>query len=222
MGERREIQPRKRPGQARALQTEAAILAAAERVLARNGGSGITTNHVAEEAGISIGTLYQYYPNKAAILFTLQIREMEETVGVLRSSLQAEGIPYEKRFRAAVRKFFESECAERLLRSELAAVQPLFEDEPALQAIKEEAADIVGQFLRAWLGLKGKDLKTAAELVLVTVTGLAERVSEREPEIARIRWWANECTEMLLSRLLRRHHGYDAVPRAPRRKPSEN
>ena len=52
-----------------------AILAAAARVLARESLAGFNTNRVAEVAGVSVGSLYQYFPNKAALVAALIERE---------------------------------------------------------------------------------------------------------------------------------------------------
>ena len=66
--------PRKTPRQARARTTVGAILEAAARILASGSAQALTTNRVAEVAGVSIGSLYQYFPNREAILAEL-IRE---------------------------------------------------------------------------------------------------------------------------------------------------
>lgn len=62
---------RKQPSQARSRDTFKSILEAAARLLARNGYAATTTNQVAHKAGVSIGTLYEYFPNKDAIVLTL-------------------------------------------------------------------------------------------------------------------------------------------------------
>lgn len=67
--------PRKRPQQARSRQMQADIVAAAAELLRARGLDGFTTNAVAERAGVSIGSVYQYFPAKEAILAVL-IREM--------------------------------------------------------------------------------------------------------------------------------------------------
>jgi AcrR family transcriptional regulator len=66
---RRELEPvmRKRPRTPIASTSVEAIVDAAERLLERDGTAGLTTNRVAEHAGVSIGTLYQYFPNKFAL-----------------------------------------------------------------------------------------------------------------------------------------------------------
>ena len=65
---------RKSPRQARAQRTVGFILDAAAYILAEQGLAGFTTNRVAERAGVNIASLYQYFPNKAAILEALQAR----------------------------------------------------------------------------------------------------------------------------------------------------
>jgi len=65
------VPKRKLPMQARAKQTVEVILETATQILSRCGGDRLTTNRIAERAGVSIGTLYQYFPNKDAILFAL-------------------------------------------------------------------------------------------------------------------------------------------------------
>lgn len=62
------IEPRKRPRQGRSAATVEAILVAATRIITRDGFEALTTNGVAELAGVSIGSLYQYFPTKDAIL----------------------------------------------------------------------------------------------------------------------------------------------------------
>lgn len=69
------LAPRTRPRQSRSRHTVAAILIAAEDVLLRAGLAGFNTNAVARRAGVSIGSLYQFYPGKEAILAAL-VRNM--------------------------------------------------------------------------------------------------------------------------------------------------
>lgn len=69
------LEPRKRPHQQRSAATVDAILEAAAHILERKGLDALTTNAVAELAGVSIGSLYQYFPGKAAILAELIRRE---------------------------------------------------------------------------------------------------------------------------------------------------
>lgn len=71
---------RKAASQSRARDTVDAILEAANRVVSRDGLIGLTTNRVAEIAGVSIGSLYQYFPGKDAVLHALVQREFNRVV----------------------------------------------------------------------------------------------------------------------------------------------
>ncbi|MEU2211876.1 TetR/AcrR family transcriptional regulator [Streptomyces hygroscopicus] len=73
---RRGLRPRKQPRQARAELTRQRILTAAAHVFAEYGYAAGTTNRIAERARVSIGSLYQYYPNKDAILVELIARHL--------------------------------------------------------------------------------------------------------------------------------------------------
>lgn len=65
------------PKQERAKATCAAILEAAAQILEADGEAKLTTNRIAARAGVSIGTLYQYFPNKGAILIAIAQVEHE-------------------------------------------------------------------------------------------------------------------------------------------------
>jgi AcrR family transcriptional regulator len=71
------LKPRKIAVQTRATKTVEAIVEAAARILEKSGFEGYTTNAVAERAGVSIGSLYQYFPNKDVL--TLALIEREST-----------------------------------------------------------------------------------------------------------------------------------------------
>lgn len=68
-------EPRKRPSQARSVAAVAAMVETAARIIEVRGWAALTTNHVAELSGVSIGSLYQYFPSKEALLAELVRRE---------------------------------------------------------------------------------------------------------------------------------------------------
>src|SRR5579871_2162038 len=65
------LEPRKMPVQMRATVTVGAICEATIQVLLTHGADRLTTTRVADRAGVSVGTLYQYYPNKRSLLFAV-------------------------------------------------------------------------------------------------------------------------------------------------------
>jgi AcrR family transcriptional regulator len=78
---------RKQPQQARAQETVRAILEATVQILDREGLDAATTTRIAEVAGVSIGSLYQYFSHKDAILSALQDREFERTLAFIQQVL---------------------------------------------------------------------------------------------------------------------------------------
>lgn len=89
MGARKPVKQRKVPVQKRSQFTVDQILEAAAHIFARRGYAGSTTNHIADKAGVSIGSLYQYFPNKDAILVALLERHMEQVSGLLTGMIQS-------------------------------------------------------------------------------------------------------------------------------------
>jgi AcrR family transcriptional regulator len=81
------LSPRKEPAQSRAAVTVQAILEGAANILERQGFEGYTTNEIAARAGVSIGSLYQYFPNKDAVTIALIERETEGMVDEVLAAL---------------------------------------------------------------------------------------------------------------------------------------
>ncbi|HSN30139.1 MAG TPA: TetR/AcrR family transcriptional regulator, partial [Kofleriaceae bacterium] len=81
--------PRKRPRQSRSQATVDSLLGATARVLVRDGFDGLTTNAVAVAAGVSIGSLYQYFPNKEALVAALIEQHIEKMNSLVLAELAA-------------------------------------------------------------------------------------------------------------------------------------
>jgi len=84
-----QVEPRKTPRQARSRDTVEVICTAATRVLDDGGLAAVTTNRVAERAGVSIGSLYEYFPNRDALLIALTRRMIAEDGARVRAALLA-------------------------------------------------------------------------------------------------------------------------------------
>src|SRR5271154_3018390 len=78
---------RRRPQQRRARQTVEAVLDAVVRILKREGFQAVTTNRIAEVAGVSIGSIYQYFPDKRAIFVALHERHIQEIDRLVEATL---------------------------------------------------------------------------------------------------------------------------------------
>jgi AcrR family transcriptional regulator len=107
--------PRRTPAQSRSAETVAVILEAAARVLELRGLDGFNTNSVAERAGVSIGSLYQYFRNKDALLASLIELQGEPFVRML------ETLPADESFQTALLRLIEASVHQQLLRPELSS-----------------------------------------------------------------------------------------------------
>ncbi len=78
---------RKEPRQARSRATVEAVVEAGARILSKQGWNGFTTNKVAEAAGVSIGSLYQYFPDKLSLVDAIRRRHIDDSLDAIKSAL---------------------------------------------------------------------------------------------------------------------------------------
>ena len=103
------LEPRKSPVQARSAVTVDAILKATVQVLLRAGKERLTTTRVARRAGVSVGTLYQYFPNKTAMLKAALTRHVEEIAETIEQVCREQnGNPLDQMATALMSAFLEA------------------------------------------------------------------------------------------------------------------
>ena len=109
-----DLQPRKTPQQSRSIVTVEAIHDATIQVLLKDGAERLTTVHVARRAGVSVGTLYQYFPNKQALLFAVLERHMLRTVTAVEEACTANHLqPLHVMVDALVNRFIDAKLVDR-------------------------------------------------------------------------------------------------------------
>jgi AcrR family transcriptional regulator len=198
------VSARKQPRQARSAKLVADILEAAARVLARDGAHRFTTAHVAEATGISVGSLYQYFPNKEAILFRLQTDEWRQTMDQLERILGDARIAPLERVQAAVRAFFHSECEEAAFRTALEEAAPLYREAPEARAHAEEGRRLMETFMKAALpSASARERAFAADLVGTVMSAVGKAVSSQNRSPADVDAYATVIGEMFCAYLER-------------------
>jgi AcrR family transcriptional regulator len=198
------ISTRKAPKQARSAQLVSDILTAAAQVLAKEGAHRFTTARVAEKAGVSVGSLYQYFPNKAAILFRLQTDEWRETGGLLREILEDRTRPPLDRLRTCVRAFVRSECEEAAMRIALDDAAPLYRDAPEAQEPRASGRRIVQAFLEEALpDLPDPRRAVAGDVMKMALKEVGKSISERRRPTAEAEAHADALADMLCAYLER-------------------
>jgi AcrR family transcriptional regulator len=127
------LQPRKSPIQPRSRHTVDAVIEATARVLSRHGYAGMSTNRVAEAAGVSIGSLYQYFPNKDSLIVALNRRHSRRLCDVIDETLTRHTGALRMRLRALVHAIMavhlENPELERMLETDLSYLDPRPEDD---------------------------------------------------------------------------------------------
>jgi AcrR family transcriptional regulator len=192
------ISSRKQPKQARSTELVAAILDAAIQVLAKEGAQRFTTARVAEKAGVSVGSLYQYFPNKAAILFRLQADEWQQTTEQLRAILRDVSRPPLERLRTLVHAFVKSECDEAAVRVALDDAAPLYRDAPEAKAAKASGERTVQAFMREVLPEASDATRAlAGDLITTTLSAVGKQFSESQRTSAEIETYAGAMADML-------------------------
>jgi AcrR family transcriptional regulator len=198
------VSTRKRPKQARSAELVAAILEAAVQVLAKEGAQRFTAARVAEKAGVSVGSLYQYFPNKAAILFRLQSDEWQRTGALLRDILEDASKPPLARLRILVHTFIHSECEEAAVRGALEDAAPLYRDAPEAVAAKAASSGIFQDYLRKMLPDAAEATRAVAgQLIKTTLSAVGKQFSERPRTPDEIEAFADAMADMFCAYLER-------------------
>jgi AcrR family transcriptional regulator len=196
------ISSRKQPKQARSAGLVATILEAAVQVLAKEGASRFTTARVAEKAGVSIGSLYQYFPNKTAILFRLQSDEWRQTSQLLRDILGDVERPPLARLRSLVHAFIRSECEEAAIRVALNDAAPLYRDAPEAQEARASGDRIIQAFMREALPEASEAVRAVAgDLITATFSAVGKDFSETPRTPAEIEIYAEAMADMFCAYL---------------------
>jgi AcrR family transcriptional regulator len=173
---------RRRPKQRRARQTVEAVLDSVVRLLKRYGSNAITTNRIAEVAGVSIGSVYQYFPDKRAIFIALHERHGREIDRLIESTLvENAASPLEDLVRALVGAMIEAHRTDPELYGLLLTEVPHRADGTRDFATRLQGAFRLAIAARARELKKGRDLDKVAFIVTHMVESLSHGAVLRRP-----------------------------------------
>lgn len=193
---------RKSPRQKRAAATFDAILEAAAHILREEGADALTTNAVAARAGASIGSLYQYFPNKQAIVRALIARELKLAEAIRPAVIDSDATTGEI-VRAIVDWHFEFRARDPELILRLAALTGATlpdEERSQVTALRRER---VGRTVAKLLGDDGRARVHAAFIIDVCINAIADETMQRHPELLKSETLRAETAALLLGYLRR-------------------
>jgi AcrR family transcriptional regulator len=189
---------RKAPAQERAAATFEAILDAAAHILREEGVQALSTNHIAARAGVSIGSLYQYFPNKQAITRALIERYVKRVEHMRPPILDDPHAAANTVMRAAVDWHFEAHRMDAKLAQamrELASALLPIEEQARLAALrKERVARTVTRLIGDDAEVRGKQ---AAFLVDVCLRAISNETMRQHPG-----WLTSDAFRVEVSALL--------------------
>jgi len=142
--------PRKNALQARSRATVDALLEATARILVREGFEKTSTNRIAEVAGVSVGSLYQYFPSKEALVAAVIERHNEEIMGIVRAALlEVADLPIDKAVRKLVTVAIEAHRVNPKLHRVLAEQIPRTGQLAEVEAFNREVHTLVRTYLES-------------------------------------------------------------------------
>jgi AcrR family transcriptional regulator len=198
--------PRRIPVQKRSEETVGYLYEAVARILEQGSDGRLTTNHIAETAGVSIGTLYGYFPDKSALLSAMAAREMARQQEQLQRSLD-NALPSETPetlvrhvIRAALRPFAARAKVRRRL------MQLLMNDTTILEAARGAQQQVLGALISA-LAARWPDrmicLSDDAQYTLAAaIVGAVHTVATERPDYFETQDFEDEIVDIVVQRTM--------------------
>jgi AcrR family transcriptional regulator len=192
--------PRKKPRQQRSQATVDAILDATARVLCTTGYDRASTNRVALAAGVSVGSLYQYFPSKEALVAALVDRHVAQMTGLVKAKLaEVATAPIPVAVRSMIDAMFDAHGIEPRLHKVLIEQVPRVGRLAHVVGVEREMEALVATFLEVRRHeLRRTRLSAVAFVLCNVVEAVTHAAVLAELETDRTREVAEELTDMVL------------------------
>jgi AcrR family transcriptional regulator len=173
------LKPRKTPVQARSTFTVNSVLEATIQVLLKEGAGRLTTTRVAERAGVSVGTLYQYYPNKQSLLFAL----FEHHLGAVSNELkracrESHNRALDAMVGAVSNAFINAKLERADISTALYKIASGLEVSPIIARIASSGRAEIAAMLKTLPNVRAEQIEPAVFVIYGTMTGLMRAVLE--------------------------------------------
>ncbi len=176
--------PRKSASQKRSRATVETLLDATARVLAREGYDRASTNWIAATAGVSVGSLYQYFPNKEALVAALVARHNREMLQLLRDALiQVASRDLATAMRELVRATVDAHLVDPALHRVFAEQVPRMGQLAKIEALQRETFLLIRAYLEERRhDISVRDLDSATAICVTTVEALTHEFVIHKPD----------------------------------------
>ena len=161
------------------METVAAIRQAAVQLLSAPGGSRITTTEIAQRAGVSVGTLYQYFPNKPALLQSILSEHLEHVISAIETACREQrGQSLPVMVEALIDRFVDAKLYDSAVSVSLYAIADGLEAKPILRQQQVRARKAITALLLTVPGVRFPQLETTVLMMYSSMAGTMRAVLE--------------------------------------------
>lgn len=186
----------KAPTQERSRQTVATILEACERIMVREGFYGVTTDKIAKEAGVSIGSLYQFFGNKESVVSALIHDLLRKDSLYFQEKINSiNSLPADQRVPYVIQLGLEIYSTQKDLRQKIQGIYQYLVDQGEFKKIINSYSETLAQYI---IPKDGRDPKVMAQLTIHAFIGLMEQVVVDNPEFIKDEKMVSEIKRMFL------------------------
>lgn len=197
--------PRKSASQKRSQATVETLLDATARVLTKEGYDRASTNRIAAKAGVSVGSLYQYFPNKEALVATLVARHNREMLQLLRDALEkVASLDLATAMRELVRATVDAHLVDPALHRIFAEQVPRMGQLAKIEALQRETFLLIRAYLEERRHeISVADLDSATSICVTTVEALTHEFVIDKPDApdGDRDWFIDEVTRLIVGYL---------------------
>jgi AcrR family transcriptional regulator len=197
--------PRKQPKQSRSKVTVEAILEATTHILVEEGYDKANTNRIAERAGISIGSLYQYFPNKEALMTALMEQHAQEMAELVETKLdRLFDSPLEIAIPEIITAVVAAHAINPRLHQVLSEEIPCSERSPQMHKADERITELLRAYLDRWRDqIQPQNIDLTVFILSRTVDSLCHAAVIEYPNLVRDSQFETEVSNLLLAYLTR-------------------
>lgn len=189
----------KSPTQERSRQTVSTILEACSRILIREGFFGVTTDKIAKEAGVSIGSLYQFFGNKESVVSAVihNMFRMDQDL-VMSRAKELEGLEFDQKIRKMIEIGVDVYRRNADLRAKLQNIQTYLTDNDFLASTMKTYQELIERNLP---NLSGRNPQKVAYILVHTFVGLMDRAVLDLGEVSKDREFQDEVYRLFVNYL---------------------
>ncbi len=208
MKDKRDTKPRRMPKQSRSRALVDEIFHAAAQVLIEEGYDRTTTNKIADRAGVSIGSLYQYFPNKESLVSELNLRLGTREFDIIQSKFDLiKNAPLKTAVAEIVKAMVDLHAYEPSLHKVLVEQVPRIGDLEKINEIDRQIVDLMKQYLRNMpRRISEEKIDLAVFVIFNAVESLTHQAVLYRPELLKDNLLADEIC-FLVESIIQRHMG---------------